>query len=66
MTVVGEKDGQRDGQGRVWKAPGVSNGQGKRVQRKGSECALLSIVEYSCADAAGWLGWVMQQVAMQY
>lgn len=37
------------------------------MQRKGKcECAWLSIVEYSCADAAGWLGWVMQQVAMQY
>lgn len=66
MTVVGEKDGQMDrGGSRKLRASAT----GKESECKGravSECALLSIVEYSCADAAGWLGWVMQQVAMQY
>lgn len=65
MTVVGEKDGRRDKGGSA-KLRASATGKESELQRKGSECALLSIVEYSCADAAGWLGWVMQQVAVQY
>lgn len=66
MTVVGEKDGQTDRGGSTKLRASATGKESECAKRKGSECALLSMVEYSCADAAGWLGWVMQQVAMQY